>query len=759
MPKPIATLDQMIHSLRSNWPNWNDDGEYRDWNHRDTVSYTISTTAGSGMTETMANLARFAFEAWDDVIATDLVEGGGDITLAHHSENSSYTNTNEDWFGTELNDADIWISNGSPTYDDNTDYQFGTYAYFTYLHEIGHALGLTHPGDYNGGTPVFSDDALWAQDTRKYSVMSYFNADADGSGTDHRGGDGQRVYASTPLLYDIAAMHRIYGADMTTRTGDTTYGFNSNAGKTVNATYFDPYSFDARPDAVFCIWDAGGIDTIDARWFSNSQVIDLNAGAFSSIGALTDNVSIAFGATIENAIGGFGNDDIRGNAAHNRMSGGAGNDTLRGYAGNDSLSGNEGNDVLLGGEGADTLFGGAGRDELYGYSFDTSEEFSSWGDHLFGGEGDDYMSGGNGLDTLWGGDGFDIMLGGADLDDMHGEAGNDRLSGGDGDDKLYGGAGNDILEGGRGGDLLTGNGDAPDAPIVMMKAGVSTVADFLPDWDTATYENATSAVTINLTDLSQNTGDAQGDRFISIENFILTGFGDVFIGSGAGEAVSGGLGADILSADDGNDSLRGGNGDDRLFGGAGNDFLSGGYDNDRLDGDSGNDVLEGDDGLDTLNGGAGLDRISGGNSVDTINGGLDSDQIIGGAGADRLTGGSGRDTFIFNDTTDSYVDTSFITPINKFDRITDFNVAEDVIDLSLIDADMLTAETDDMFHFGSAPVVAPRGFELPDCTGLVWTQRADGTTTIYASTDADYTPEFQVALNGLFNVSEANFIL
>ena len=276
MPKPIATLDQMIHSLRSNWPNWNDSGEYRDWNHRDTVSYSIFPIAvpflgSTAMTETMVNMARFAFEAWDDVIAIDLVEGGGDITFAHRDANYSETSTDEEWVGTELTGADIWISNNSPTYDDDSDYQFGTYAYFTYLHEIGHALGLTHPGDYNGGTPNFADDAQWAQDTCKYTVMSYFNADADGSGTDHIGVNDQRVYASTPLLYDIAAMHRIYGADMTTRTGDTTYGFNSNAGKTINATYFDPYSFDARPDAVFCIWDAGGIDTIDAGWFSNFQ--------------------------------------------------------------------------------------------------------------------------------------------------------------------------------------------------------------------------------------------------------------------------------------------------------------------------------------------------------------------------------------------------------------------------------------------------------------------------------------------------------
>ena len=759
MSKPIATLDQMIYSLRTNWANWNDEGEYRDWNHRNTVSYTIDIDASVDMTPEMANFARYAFEAWDDIIAINLNEGGGDITLAHHTENYSVANTNEDWFGTELNDADVWIAGVHEAYNDNSDYFLGSYAVKTYLHEIGHALGLTHPGDYNGEGATYADDARWAQDTRQYTVMSYFNAGEDGSGANHRDSLGQMVYASTPLLYDIAAMHRIYGADMATRTGDTTYGFNSTAGKWINGTYFDPYSFDARPEAVFCIWDAGGNDTLDARWFSQFQVIDLNEGAFSSIGALTKNVSIAYGAVIENAIGGFGNDDIRGNAAANRISGGGGHDTIRGDAGNDALSGNEGNDQIFGGDGADALFGGDGHDRLYGFSLETSEEFSSWGDRLFGGAGHDYLYGGNGLDFLWGGEGFDTLIGGADLDDMHGESGDDRLSGGDGDDKLYGGTGNDILEGGAGGDLLNGNGDLPEEPVLSLKTGTAPMPDLEGDWDTATYENATSAVTINLTDLSQNTGEAQGDRFISIENFILTGFADAFNGNGAAESVAAGFGADVLSGNDGDDNLRGENGNDRLFGGAGNDRLSGGNDADRIDGDAGHDIIDGDSGGDTLNGGAGMDWISGGDGSDTISGGIDNDRITGGDGADRLSGGSGRDTFIFTATTDSYVDTSLVFPVGKFDRITDFNAAEDLIDLSLIDADILTLGTDDMFHFGSAPTATPRGMGQSDHTGLVWTQKADGNTMIYASTDADAAPEFQVALTGLFTVTEANFFL
>lgn len=758
MFKPFATLDQFIYSLRTNWANWNDEGEYRDWNHRTNVSYTIDVDASVDMTPAMANFARYAFEAWDDIIAINLNEGGGDITLAHHSENYSVTNTNEDWFGTELNDADVWIAGNHETYNDNSDYYFGSYAVKTYLHEIGHALGLTHAGDYNGAGHNYADHAQWAQDTRQYTVMSYFDAGEDGSGANHRNSAGEMVYASTPLLYDIAAMHRIYGADMTTRTGDTTYGFNSTAGKWINGTYFDPYSFDARPEAVFCIWDAGGNDTLDARWFSQFQIIDLNEGAFSSIGALTKNVSIAYGAVIENAIGGFGSDDIRGNAVANRISGGGGQDRIWGDAGNDALSGNEGNDTIFGGEGADALFGGEGNDSLYGYSLETSEEFSSWSDRLFGGAGHDYLYGGNGLDFLWGGDGFDILIGGADLDELRGESGDDRLSGGEGGDKLYGGFGNDILEGGLGGDLLNGNGDLLDEPVLALKTGVVPSPDFESDWDTATYANAITAVAINLNDVSQNTGEALGDQYISIENFILSNFNDTFTGGGAADSVFAGYGTDILWGNDGDDVLQGENGSDRISGGRGNDQLFGGSDADRIDGDAGHDTITGDAGADVLNGGEGMDSIAGGDGRDTINGGIDNDRITGGDGADQLTGGSGRDAFIFEAATDSYVDTSLITPINKFDRIIDFNIAEDFIDLALIDANTSTLE-DDMFHFGAAPKSFVRGTEASDSTGLVWTQTADGNTMIYASTDADATPEFQVALNGLFKLTEANFIL
>src|SRR5712671_1868759 len=99
---------------------------------------------------------------------------------------------------------------------------------------------------------------------------------------------------------------------MTTRTGDTVYGFHSTAGRAV-------FDFTINTNPILSIWDAGGNDTLDASGFGQNQVIDLTPGAYSSIGALTGNVGIAYNCIIENAVGGSGNDFIIGNSAGNSL--------------------------------------------------------------------------------------------------------------------------------------------------------------------------------------------------------------------------------------------------------------------------------------------------------------------------------------------------------------------------------------------------------------------------------------------------------
>jgi serralysin len=200
----------------------------------------------------------------------------------------------------------------------------GSYSYSTVLHEIGHAVGLRHPGDYNAAPGVdinYDDHAQFIEDSNQYTVMSYFDEDETTSSYDSD--------PDTLMLFDILALQQQYGANMSTRSGNSIYGFGANTGAV--------YDFGKNSDPALCIWDGGGIDTLNVSGFSQNQVVDLREGKFSDIGGLRDNVSIAIGAVIENAVGGKGADTLIGNSAANVLRDGIGKaDTLMGLNGNDT---------------------------------------------------------------------------------------------------------------------------------------------------------------------------------------------------------------------------------------------------------------------------------------------------------------------------------------------------------------------------------------------------------------------------------------
>jgi len=180
-------------------------------------------------------------------------------------------------------------------------------------HEIFHALGLEHPND-NPDKPFPAE-----KNFREYTVMAG-EFSVDGAST-HIIDGKEYAIASTPMAYDVAALQYLYGANSKHNSGDTVY------------------TFDPNTPEIKLIWDGGGTDTLNLSNFSVSCTINLNDGSYSTLPfngwSLKNNISIAFGAVIENVITGSGADVIIGNSSNNVITGGSGGDTIDGGAGID----------------------------------------------------------------------------------------------------------------------------------------------------------------------------------------------------------------------------------------------------------------------------------------------------------------------------------------------------------------------------------------------------------------------------------------
>ncbi|THD77424.1 MAG: alkaline metalloproteinase [Phenylobacterium sp.] len=466
--KPSYTIDQAGNQIIRGEPGWGPLGQSY------TVTYAYRADAPAAMPDDTAGFQQFnsaqidqaelSIKAWEDVANIHFVRvGSGDTGAAAYSDKATillgdYTTGSAGaaaftYFpgptAASSQAGDLWV-NVSLSYNANPS--LGNYGAMTLTHELGHAIGLAHPSDYDASantTLTYGADASYYEDDRQYSLMSYFSESNTGA---NFGG----AYPAAPMLDDIKAAQLEYGANMSTRTGDTTYGFNSNA----DEPWFVATS--KLTKLVFAVWDAGGHNTFDFSGYSQNQVIDLHAGNFSNVGGLVGNVAIAEGVTIQAAIGGSGADQIIGNDAGDSLTGGAGADTITAGNGANLIRAGDGNDSVQGGAGFDDVNGNLGDDTIVGHS--------AVGDWLVGGQGNDLISTSTANNILYGNLGNDTLTGGT---------GGDILRGGQGDDVIHAGSGAEWISGDRGNDTIYG-GSGADTFHTFTGAGVDQVVGFDP---------------------------------------------------------------------------------------------------------------------------------------------------------------------------------------------------------------------------------------------------------------------------------------
>ena len=676
---PIATHDQLADFLINGfWAGFGGSAHAFD-----TSADNVLTVNISGLTADGQRLALWALQAFEQIIDVQfqVVASGADLTFDDNQPGAyaSYTATGG---GTTLsatiNISTSWLSTNGVEIND--------YAFQTYLHEIGHALGLGHQGSYNGSA-TYGVDNDFANDSWLVSMMSYFDIDENPyAGVAYAG-------LVTPMVVDVIALQSIYGAASAASSptaGNTVYGVGhtfanayQGSGLNANGSYMaalfdflttgtDPLNYFDATRIALTISDAGGHDRIDFSTDTGDQIVWLEGERLSTVynaygSGNNGNLWIARGTVIEDYVAGQGHDRVTGNAADNAITGNAGNDTLDGGDGNDSLNGGTGDDLLIGGAGNDTLIGGDGADTLLG---------GTGNDLLIGGAGADSMDGGEAADVYYvetgdtitdsGTFGYDVaqvttsagqllvmaawtgvervnghlgndtidatgqvaslLLFGSDGDDsILGGAGNDTLLGGAGNDVLIGGNGLNVLDGGAGNDTMTG-GSQND--VFYVDASGDSITDGGAGFDVA-YVNSAIGVSLNVS------------GWLSVERVIGFTGNDTIDASGSAQAQ-------VLLGMDGADVLIGGSMGDILLGGAGNDVLMGGGGNDTMHGGTGNDTFYGGDGDDIFYIGEAGDVVADGGA------GFDIAQINEAAGVaiqigtwlgvERVNGFTGNDT-------------------------------------------------------------------------------------------------------------------
>ena len=602
-PGPAADPNTFANYLTNGF--WNDIGaSNRSWTQNN-ITFSLSNEFSASQKDGL----RMAFDLWADVADIDFTEvgSGANITVLEGDDGRAYSQSFTSGTTIASNTISIDTNTGGGAFWSAFN-DLGDYALMTALHEIGHSLGLGHTGNYNGSAN-YTNDAQWANDSHQMTVMSYF-ADTN-VGSDHWDSGGAWQYSATPMLIDIVAIQNIYGADYGTRSGDTVYGFNSNAGH-------DQYNF-AISEVPIAIWDGGGTDTIDLSGYSTANTLYLTEGDFSSVGYMTNNLVIAYNAVIENAVGGSGADTIYGNDADNVITTGLGKDTVYGTIGDDNIDGQGGTDTVSYTYNVNEFafsFINSVSLSITHLTLGFTDILSNIEDYIFAGVSHTraFLEANFGSTTHNGTAADDIFAGNATDEIFNGMAGNDQFWVGGGNNEAHGGDGNDVFFAREGTNELYGDGGHDK---FLANGGIDTI-DGGAGRDQVRYLTGRddNAVDVNLVagTVDEGRDGSIEDTLVSIENVIGSYGDDLIRGDGAANKLQGWDGDDVLYGGGSYDSVSGDNGDDVLYGEAGNDQVFGGNGNDTLYGGAGADRLYGNGGLDSfVFMGADLDG-----SVDTV---------------------------------------------------------------------------------------------------------------------------------------------
>ncbi|MCI5043844.1 MAG: M10 family metallopeptidase C-terminal domain-containing protein [Aquisalinus sp.] len=627
---------------------------------------------------------RLAMALWDDVanielqeVATEsganLIESVTDADGAlgfHFFPNTSSSTT-------QTSDGIVLPPFGSPgqyNHDgrgwDAAGLAQGGYGFITLIHEIGHGLGLEHGHDQDlfPGVGDESDFGIGKINQGVYTTMSYndgWELLGGGSTDDGFGWQG------TPMALDIAAVQEIYGADMTTRTGNDTYVLNDNNGA---GTFYS------------AIWDAGGTDEISYSGSKNAYVflgeatIDATAtggGLISFVEGVTGGLTVARNAVIENGTTGAGNDLLDGNDTDNVLNAGGGSDAIVGRLGADTINGGAGDDLLIGDfeglselQNIDPTIGGgislgsglvtAGQstsNSTLSTAIDLSAEFT------FAADADvenattipHVKVQGTGSGEL---DIYRVQINNpyarivADIDNTSGDM--DSFIGiTDSDGNFLAFNDDSNPDAGAAGSEVDFQGRALDSYVELVPGAAGIYFIVVGTFPNLSEINTGDTYDLNISIDNELGGASPYAFFFDYFDFDATGGGDDLIDGGDGnDMIFGGEGNDVIDGGSGQDTINGGAGADNIVGGAAADTISGGADNDDLTGNGGQDTIFGNDGDDIISGGGDKDILDGGAGNDEIIGGDSADRIFGGDGDDNISGRRGSDDIFAGDGND-----------------------------------------------------------------------------------------------------------